>query len=169
MYLPYYQLVELCRVKAKVYCAVWLGCYNTQARQVLLVVLLFVVVVVLPTLFKNSCRVYDIHLGGSFCSFAPSLICNANVPLKHPIPVNISLYLLCHSCVMLVLTTMSSSFSGPTIKYPISYVILLLGHGLIVGVSFYFCLLIYLSTMLFNICCTAIDAQQWQPLTAWHP
>ena len=61
--------------------------------------------------------VYAMHLGGSWFSFMPSVTCNENIPLKHQIPVNTSLYSFCNFLV--ALATMWASLSGSAIKLSI--------------------------------------------------
>ena len=41
---------------------------------------------------NGSCSIHDILLSSAWCGFAPSLTCDENMSLKHPIPVNTSLY-----------------------------------------------------------------------------
>ena len=56
------------------------------------------------------------YLGGVWYGFAPPLTCNENVPLKHPIPVNKSLYSSCNCHVVFALASMAASLSVSAIK-----------------------------------------------------
>ena len=59
---------------------------------------------------------YAMCLGGAWLGFAPSLICNENVLLKHPIPANILSINHAFPLLFFALAVIVAALSGPTIK-----------------------------------------------------
>ena len=65
-------------------------------------------------LFLNSSySAYATHVGGTLYGFASYLTLSEKVPLKHPIPADMSLNSLCILIVVLPLLNMSVSMLGP--------------------------------------------------------
>ena len=107
--------------------ALWQSCCTIQLFHLSLVVPVSAVLVVFLTLFNESCCVYATHLGSTWYGFPSSLTLGGQVPLKHPIPVNMllnSLYIL----IVLALVALSVSMSGPAAKYSASRLTLLLAQ-----------------------------------------
>ena len=60
---------------------------------------------------KGFCNAYAICLGGAWYGLLSGLSCNKNVPLRHPMPLKTSPYVLCIFCVISLLPLLSASGS----------------------------------------------------------